>query len=80
MTRLDRGKSPRLFERFSSFKTNPQVKGQTVGTWQGDGTYVVVRWNIWNNLVCRGQFSGGALHLKTMGVLEEGATLKFEKQ
>jgi hypothetical protein len=44
-----------LFERFSSFKTNPQVKGQTVGTWQGDGTNVVVRWNIWNNLVCRGQ-------------------------
>lgn len=80
MTRLDRGKSPRLFERFSSFKTNPQVKGQTVGTWQGDGTNVVVRWNIWNNLVCRGQFSGGALHLETMGVLEEGATLKFEKQ
>ena len=67
-------------ERFTSFKTNPQVKGQTVGTWESDGTNVVVRWNIWNNLVCRGQFRGDALHLEKMGVLEEGATLKFEKQ
>jgi hypothetical protein len=67
-------------ERFTSFKTNPEVKGQTVGTWESDGTNVVVRWNLWNNLVCRGQFSGNALHLEKMGVIEEGATLKFEKQ
>jgi hypothetical protein len=67
-------------ERFTSFKTNPQVKGQTVGTWESDGTHVVVRWNLWNNLVCRGQFNGGALHLEKMGVIDEGATLKFEKQ
>ncbi len=67
-------------ERFTSFKTNPQVKGQTVGTWESDGTNVVVRWNLWNNLVCRGQFQGDALHLEKMGVIEEGATLRFEKQ
>jgi hypothetical protein len=70
-------------ERFSSFRTAPDRRGQTYGTWQSDAAgNVVVRWRIWNGLTCRGRLdrASGALLLEKMGTLEEGATLKFERQ
>ena len=68
-------------ERFSAYRTNPEVKGQTVGRWESDGRNIVVRWELWNGLVCQGQFDGaGNLQLSKMGVLEEGATLTFQRQ
>jgi hypothetical protein len=69
-------------ERFTSFQTRPELKGQTHGTWQAQGNAIVIRWNLWNNLVCRGQVdpATGKLQIEKMGVLSEGATLAFDRQ
>jgi len=69
-------------ERFNSFRTGAGNGGQTFGTWQSDGTNVVVQWNIWNNLRCNGRIdpTTGALHLEKMGTLNDGATLEFKRQ
>ena len=54
---------------------------QSHGRWQADGNGgIVIRWSRWNNLVTRGQIRGGTLALEKMGVLEEGATLQFQKR
>ncbi|MEZ4320748.1 MAG: hypothetical protein R3F61_24920 [Myxococcota bacterium] len=69
-------------ERFSSFRTNPSARGQTYGTWQATGGGVIVQWQIWNGLRCEGRVdpSTGAIHLTGMGILNEGATLVYERQ
>ena len=68
-------------ERFSSWRTNPENKGQTYGTWQRNGASLVIQWRIWNNLRCDGVIdASGTLRLPKMGILQEGATLEFKKQ
>lgn len=54
---------------------------QNHGRWEEDGDRgIVIRWTKWNGLVSRGRLSGDSLQLEKMGVLEEGATLTFQKQ
>ena len=54
---------------------------QNHGRWEDDGNGgIVIRWTKWNGLVSRGRINGDALRLEKMGVLEEGATLSFQKQ
>lgn len=69
--------------RFSSFQTNPSGKGRTIGTWQAgaDGS-VVVQWQVWNNLRSQGRFdaASGTLQLTGMGILDEGSTVRYQRQ
>lgn len=67
-------------ERFSSFHHRPDLRGQTYGRWESDGTNVTIRWNIWNNLVCRGRLEGNKLRVEKMGILNEGSALDYERQ
>ena len=69
-------------QRFSSYRTNPSAKGQTYGSWQATAGGVVIQWRIWNGLQCQGRLdpSTGALSITGMGILNEGATLTYERQ
>jgi uncharacterized protein (DUF2147 family) len=68
-------------ERFNSFRTGAANNNKTYGRWESNGRDIVVQWNIWNNLTCRGQIDGsGTIHLEKMGTLNEGATLEFKRQ
>jgi hypothetical protein len=68
-------------ERFSMFRNDPAAKGRTYGQWRSDGRNVEIAWNIWDNLRCRGQIDArGNLTVEHMGILDEGATLTYERQ
>jgi hypothetical protein len=70
-------------ERFNSFRTGAGAANnhRSYGRWESNGRDIVVQWNIWNNLTCRGQIDGnGSIHLEKMGTLNEGATLEFKRQ
>ncbi|MCB9676211.1 MAG: hypothetical protein H6737_13905 [Alphaproteobacteria bacterium] len=69
-------------ERFASFRNDPGSRGQTFGTWQANGSDVVVQWSIWNGLRCQGRIDpvSGALTLTGMGILNESATLTYQRQ
>lgn len=66
-------------ERFTQFRNGPGPE-QVAGRWESDGARIVVRWNLWNNLVSEGEVQAGAITLSGMGTLDEGATLRFDRQ
>ncbi len=68
-------------ERFRSWRNDGSTVGEA-GNWESDGRTIRIQWRLWNGLVSEGQvdLASGKLTLSGMGVLEEGATLTFERQ
>jgi hypothetical protein len=71
-------------ERFSTFKNKQGGGGKTYGKWQVDGDGVVtIQWQgAFNNATWKGRVdpNSGKLSMPRAGILNEGATLAYEKQ
>ena len=71
-------------ERFSTFKNKQGGGGKTYGKWQVDGDGVVtIQWQgAFNNATWKGRVdpNTGKLSMPRAGILNEGATLAYEKQ
>lgn len=68
-------------ERFRSWRNDGTMVGDA-GRWESDGRTIRIEWRLWNGLVSEGEvdLTNGRMTLSKMGVLDEGATLTFERQ
>jgi hypothetical protein len=70
-------------ERFSSYKNNQNNVGKTYGRWQQDNDTITIQWQgAFNNATWQGQINpkNNKLVVRGAGILNQGATLEYERQ
>jgi hypothetical protein len=70
-------------ERFSSYKNNQNNAGKTYGKWQQEGDTVSIQWQgAFNNATWQGHINpkNNKLVIRGAGILNQGATLEYERQ